>query len=90
MLVMKIWSASPANRPVKRIYVHVQKKKIIKKKWLFTAGCFQRLEKAGCQWLSSNKKKKCLSVDLLNLKLNSLLVKRQIDNPSPGAVTGGN
>ena len=26
----------------------------------------------------------------LNLNLNSLLVKRQIDNPSPGAVTGGN
>ena len=28
--------------------------------------------------------------DELNLNLNSLLVKRQIDNPSPGAVTGGN
>ena len=26
----------------------------------------------------------------LNLNLNSLLVKRQIDNPSPGTVTGGN
>ena len=26
----------------------------------------------------------------LSLNLNSLLVKRQIDNPSPGAVTGGN
>ena len=26
----------------------------------------------------------------LNLNLNSLLVKRQIDIPSPGAVTGGN
>ena len=26
----------------------------------------------------------------LNLNLNSLLVKRQIDNPSPGAVTGVN
>ena len=26
----------------------------------------------------------------LNLNLNSLLVNRQIDNPSPGAVTGGN
>ena len=26
----------------------------------------------------------------LNLNLNRLLVKRQIDNPSPGAVTGGN
>ena len=25
-----------------------------------------------------------------NLNLNSLLVKRQIDNPSPGTVTGGN
>ena len=30
------------------------------------------------------------SVIVLNLNLNSLLVKRQIDNPSPGAVTGGN
>ena len=27
---------------------------------------------------------------VLNLNLNSLLVKRQIDNPTPGAVTGGN
>ena len=26
----------------------------------------------------------------LDLNLNSLLVKRQTDNPSPGAVTGGN
>ena len=34
------------------------------KMWLFTAGCLQRLEKAGCQWLLS--KKLCLSVDLLN------------------------
>ena len=25
----------------------------------------------------------------MGLNLNSLLVKRQIDNPSPGAVTGG-
>ena len=25
----------------------------------------------------------------LNLNLNSLLVRRQIDNPSPGVVTGG-
>ena len=33
----------------------------------------------------------CLTVGgFLNLNLNSLLVKRQIDNPSPGAVTGGN
>ena len=31
-----------------------------------------------------------VSVLNLNLNLNSLLVKRQIDNPSPGAVTGGN
>ena len=29
-------------------------------------------------------------IDSLNLNLNSSLVKRQIDNPSPGAVTGGN
>ena len=30
------------------------------------------------------------SANDLNLNLNSLLVKRQNDNPSPGAVTGGN
>ena len=28
MLVMKMRSSSPTNRPVKRIYVHVQKKKV--------------------------------------------------------------
>ena len=33
---------------------------------------------------------KAQTVPILNLNLNSLLVKRQIDNPSPGAVTGGN
>ena len=32
----------------------------------------------------------CLGASCLNLNLNSLLVKRHIDNPSPGAVTGGN
>ena len=39
--------------------MHVQKKntKKKKKKWLVTAGCLQRLEKAGCKWLSSKKKK---------------------------------
>ena len=31
-----------------------------------------------------------LSMYELFLNLNSLLVKRQIDKPSPGAVTGGN
>ena len=30
------------------------------------------------------------SAEQSDLNLNSLLVKRQIDNPSPGAVTGGN
>ena len=29
-------------------------------------------------------------ISCMVLNLNSLLVKRQIDNPSPGAVTGGN
>ena len=38
----------------------------------------ERLEKPGIEPMN------------LNLNLNSLLVKRQIDNPSPGAVTGGN
>ena len=73
MLVWKMRSFSPANRPVKRIYVHTctkkkkKKRKKEEKKWLFTAGCLQRLEKAGCQWLLSKKNKKlCLSVDLLN------------------------
>ena len=33
---------------------------------------------------------KAMTILNLNLNLNSLLVKRQIDNPSPGAVTGGN
>ena len=66
MLVMKMRNSSPANRPVKRIYVHtcIKKEEKNNKKWLFTAGCLQRLEKAGCQWLLS--KKMCLSVDLLN------------------------
>ena len=31
-----------------------------------------------------------MNYQTLHLNLNSLLVKRQIDNPSPGAVTGGN
>ena len=35
-----------------------KKKKKKKKKGLVTAGCLQRLEKAGCKWLSSKKKKK--------------------------------
>ena len=42
--------------------MHVQKKekgkkKRKRKKWLVTAGCLQRLEKASCKWLSSKKKK---------------------------------
>ena len=36
------------------------------------------------------KPESCLCCDSYNLNLNSLLVKHQIDNPSPGAVTGGN
>ena len=37
------------------------------------------------------KHRKCIrNVFDLHLNLNSLLVKCQIDNPSPGAVTGGN
>ena len=49
-----------------------------------------QLEYASAVWDLHNN-----GVDLpyrasLNLNLNSLLVKRQIDNPSPGAVTGGN
>ena len=36
------------------------------------------------------KPESCLCCDSYNLNQNSLLVKHQIDNPSPGAVTGGN
>ena len=56
MLVMKMRSSSPVNRLVGlyRGFMCMYKKK----KWLVTAGCLQRLEKAGCKWLSSKKKKK--------------------------------
>ena len=59
MLVMKMRSSSPVNRVVGlyRGFMCMYKKKE-KKKWLVTAGCLQRLEKAGCKWLSSKKKKK--------------------------------
>ena len=65
MLVMKMRSSSPVNRLVGLyrgfmfMYKNKQKKtqKSTKKKWLVTAGCLQRLEKAGCKWLSSKKKK---------------------------------
>ena len=39
---------------------------------------------------SEKQNSRLFSIDILNLNLNSLPVKRQIDNPSPGAVTGGN
>ena len=39
--------------------------------------------------MTLSHKAQCILLNL-NLNLNSLLVKRQIDNPSPGAVTGGN
>ena len=39
--------------------------------------------------IATSREKGLLNLNL-NLNLNSLLVKRQIDNPSPGAVTGGN
>ena len=53
MLVMKMRSSSPVNRLV-GLYrgfmcMYKKKKKV-------TAGCLQRLEKAGCKWLSSKKK----------------------------------
>ena len=63
MLVMKMKSSSPANRPVKRIYVHMYK---IKKK----VAIYSRLSPAtGESRLSIvivPKKKLCFSVDLLN------------------------
>ena len=37
-----------------------------------------------------NEQKFSAIIYLYDLHRNSLLVKRQIDNPSPGAVTGGN
>ena len=64
MLVMKMRSSSPANRPVKRIYVHVQKKE--KKKWLFTAGAVSSDWRKPVVNCYCPKKKMCLSVDLLN------------------------
>ena len=59
MLVMKMRSSSPVNRLVGlyREFMCMYKKKR-KKKWLVTAGCLQRLEKAGCKWLSSKKKER--------------------------------
>ena len=66
MLVMKMKSSSPVNR-LEGLYrgfmcmykkTKQKKKKKKKKKWLVTAGFLQRLEKAGCKWLSSKKKKK--------------------------------
>ena len=75
MLVMKMKSSSPANRHVKRMYVHVQKKKKITKKINKKVAIYSRLSPAtGESWLSmvivkKNKKKHkklCLSVDLLN------------------------
>ena len=57
MLEMKIRSSSPANRPVRRILCACTKIKKITK-WLFTAGCLQRLEKADCLWLLSKKEEK--------------------------------
>ena len=51
------------------MHVQKKKKKKKKKKWLVTAGCLQRLEKAGCKWLSSKKKKKKKKVVLLSVTL---------------------
>ena len=88
MLVMKMKSSSPVNRLVGlyRGFMCMYKKKK-KKKWLVTAGCLQRLEKAGCKWLSSKKKKKerkekknkkkkvvLLSVTLLTISLYGINV----------------
>ena len=41
-------------------------------------------------WLGLHTTEQYSRFDLTILNLNSFLVKRQIDNPSPGAVTGGN
>ena len=82
MLVMKMRSSSPVNRLVGlyRGFMCMYKKKK-KKKWLVTAGCLQRLEKAGCKWLSSRKKKKrkekkklCYSVTMLIISLYGINV----------------
>ena len=91
MLVMKMRSSSPVNRLVglyrgfmymykKQNKKNTKKQKKKKKKWLVTAGCLQRLEKAGCKWLSSKKKKKkkkkklCKSVTLLIISLYGINV----------------
>ena len=56
MLVMKMRSSSPANRPVKRIYVHVQKK------WPFTAGAVSSDSRKPAVIVNVKKKikKKCV------------------------------
>ena len=90
MLVMKMKSSSPVNRLVGLyrgfmcMYKKTKTKKQKKKKWLVTAGSLQRLEKAGCKWLSSKKKKKkrkkkekkfvLLSVTLLTISLYGINV----------------
>ena len=52
---------------------------------------FARIDKIRSKTLQDIKETKRYGrTVVLHLNLNSLLVKRQIDNPSPGAVTGGN
>ena len=68
MLVMKMRSSSPANRPVKRIYVHVQKKKI--RGGLFTAGDISsdwRMPDVNC-YCQKKIKKLCLSMIIYVLR----------------------
>ena len=73
MLVMKRRSSSPVNRPVKRIYVHVQKEKRNKRfKKKKKSGYLQPAISSDWRKLAVNCycqkkiKKLCLSVDLLN------------------------
>ena len=66
MLVMKMRSSSPANRPVKRIYVHVQKKK-----WLFTAGAVSSDWRKPAVIVNVKKKKKKMCFYIYMLRRHS-------------------
>ena len=66
MLVMKMRSSSPANRPVKRICVHVQKKKKCGYLQLAVSSDWRK-PAVNCYCPKKVRKKKLyLSVDLLN------------------------
>ena len=54
------------------------------------ANCFPCIIALSCRDLVYAINLKCTLISPPYLNLNRLLVKRQLDNPSPGAVTGEN